>query len=42
MKTYSGVEEELHAFLTSALDREDRLQAPVTLSPGKSPPVPTG
>jgi hypothetical protein len=37
MKTYVGVEELLHTFLTLALDGQ--LHAPAALSPGKENPV---
>jgi len=43
MKTYLGVEIQLHAFLTSALDGvSGQLHAPAALPPEKEPPVPTG
>jgi len=35
MKAYGGGEEQLHIFLTSALDGYGQLHAPVPLLPGK-------
>jgi len=42
MKAYWGVEVELHAFLSSALDQSGQLHAPAVLFPGKEPLVPAG
>jgi hypothetical protein len=41
MKAYWGMEAQLHAFLTSALDGgEDELHVPAALPSGKEPLVP--
>jgi hypothetical protein len=42
MKTYGGVDVQIHVFLTSAQVGDGQLQAPAAFPPGKEPPVPIG
>jgi hypothetical protein len=42
MKTNGGMEEQLHAFLTLALDRGYQLHVPAALALGKDLPVSIG
>jgi hypothetical protein len=43
MKSYGGVDVEIHIFLTSTLvGGSGHLHAQANLSPGKEPPIPIG